>query len=161
MSSSDISYGDNIKVAYSAIYSGRFNRARIEQLVEALKKAVPILRKHLNIPTGINIRVAPLKKKNLEGRYLFRSNTVEISCRLSIQTAIVTLAHELVHAEQHHTGRLSSTYDNNKGWLYCWHGEAFLNKGTTYAAYRRLPWEVEAFSRQQELAEIVNKETSI
>jgi hypothetical protein len=42
-----------------------------------------------------------------------------------------------------------------------WMGRRSSNRGTTYAAYREQPWEVEAFAREPELSEIVAKKLGI
>ena len=64
------------------------------------------------------------------------------------------IAHELVHAEQYHTGKLKKKYNRGKGWLHHWNGTPG-KKGTTYKAYRDQPWEQEAWNRQMYLAETV------
>ena len=65
-----------------------------------------------------------------------------------------SIAHELVHAEQYHTGKLKKKYVQKKGWLHHWNGTPG-KKGTTYKAYRDQPWEQEAWNRQMYLAEKV------
>ena len=77
-----------------------------------------------------------------------------IDCRLGWAKALEVIAHELVHAEQYHTGKLKKKYVQRKGWLHHWNGSPG-KKGTTYKAYRDQPWEQEAWSRQMYLAEKV------
>jgi hypothetical protein len=81
------------------------------------------------------------------------SKVVVIDNRLKLSHALEVLAHELVHAEQYHQGRM----DWNGGWNY-WMGTRWsTNQGTTYNAYRELPWEKEAWGRQEELAKEVDR----
>ena len=77
-----------------------------------------------------------------------------IDCRLGWAKALEVIAHELVHAEQYHTGKLKKKYVQRKGWLHHWNGTPG-KKGTTYKAYRDQPWEQEAWNRQMYLAEKV------
>lgn len=59
-----------------------------------------------------------------------------------------TIGHELVHAEQYMTGKLAID-----GYYHRWNGQKVVNRGSTYEAYRNLPWEKEAFARQSKHAE--------
>jgi hypothetical protein len=77
-----------------------------------------------------------------------------IDCRLGWAKALEVIAHELVHAEQYHTGKLKKKYVQRKGWMHSWNGTPG-KKGTTYKAYRDQPWEQEAWNRQMYLAETV------
>jgi hypothetical protein len=80
---------------------------------------------------------------------------VEISSRLPWDSALEVLAHELVHAEQYMQGRLKKSWMKKKGWVHQWNGNVNTNRGSTYQAYRNQPWEMEAWSRQADLAEKV------
>ena len=80
---------------------------------------------------------------------------MEISSRLPWDSALEVLAHELVHAEQYMQGRLKKSWMKKKGWVHQWNGHVNTNRGSTYQAYRNQPWEIEAWSRQAELAEKV------
>ena len=59
-----------------------------------------------------------------------------------------TLAHELIHAKQLLMGELK----DEKGFKTIWKGEEYINfRGhLKESAYRELPWEAEAYSRQSE-----------
>jgi hypothetical protein len=86
---------------------------------------------------------------------------MSIDTALDIERLIIALAHEMVHAEQYHQGRLKNEYISGKGWVHEWNSELNTNKGTTYRAYRNQPWEVEAFDRQEGLAKIVAAELGL
>lgn len=140
---------DTIKIADSIRY-GRYQhmKAQAIEVAKLIERAMPHARKIMQLPDGLNFIVRPLGGK-YNGGYNFRFKQVGIDPRRSnIGTILSTLMHELVHAEQYHTGRLTQT--NLRTQL--WNGEAVTNKGTTYDAYRKLPWEVEAFDRQDKLA---------
>lgn len=140
----------------SSIYNAKLvDQAAVVQFV--VQKAMPCLRQLLNLPKNVVVRVGPIKARGINGRYINGSNLAEIDCRLMWDKALVTLCHEMVHAEQYHTGRLSSAYVRSKGFVHTWNGSLDYNKGTTYKAYREQPWEVEAFDRQNELADKVNE----
>ena len=59
-----------------------------------------------------------------------------------------TLAHELVHAKQLLKGEL----EDNEGFKTIWRGEEYINlRGSLpEAVYKALPWEAEAYTRQND-----------
>lgn len=142
-------------VAYASYYGKR--KTSVMQLVRLVQDAMPVLRKLLNFPGDVTVRIGGIKGR-VQGRYFSSERVAVIDASLPIRKALETLCHELVHAEQYHTGRLSRMYVAGKGFVDAWHDEAVFNKGTTYKAYREQPWEVEAFSRAPELAAAVQKE---
>lgn len=152
---SDRSVAPGITMSLSAIYNKRMNRqAKIVKLV--VQQALPCLHKLLDIPKNVAVRIAPIKARGTHGRYINGENLCEIDCRLSWDQALEVLCHEMVHAEQYHTGRLGHTVDR-RGPVHMWNGSIEYNRGSTYKTYRQQPWEIEAFSRQKELADKVNE----
>jgi len=143
--------GNGIWMSLSAIYTHGEKAQSIRHVVE---QAMPEFRKILSLPNGLQFRIAPIKARHTNGTYMVEDNLVSIDCRLTWGKALEVLAHELVHAEQYHTGKLKKAYIKRKGWTQSWNGEVG-SKGTTYKAYRDQPWEQEAWSRQAELAERV------
>lgn len=139
-------------MSLSAIYS---HTTRANAVAEMVVKALPVLKRMLNVPHNVKVRIAPIKAKNVNGRYYNGAKVAVIDCRLGARKALETLCHEMVHAEQYHTGRLVAS-PWSKGDL--WKGQLITNRGTTYAAYRNLPWEEEAFARQADLARAVLEE---
>jgi hypothetical protein len=142
-----------VVMSLSAIYNKKLNKQAAEVVV-VVRKAMPILRKLLKLPKDVTIRVAPIKARNTNGRYFNGERMAEIDCRLDWAKALEVLCHEMVHAEQYHTGRLEKTWVS-RGWTHVWNGSISFNKGTTYKAYRDQPWELEAWERQAALAEQV------
>jgi len=120
-------------------------------IVELIKLVVPMYRKLLNFDENTTFRVAAIRKANRYGQYFSSSKTVEVDCRLPVRLAMVTLAHELVHAEQYHEGRLIAKRISGR-WAQYWNNE-YVFVGKSYKAYRALPWEEEAFDREHDLAE--------
>ena len=153
MYASDISLPGKIFVSYYAYHN---HRSKVNELVSLVKRTLPEYRKLLDFGE-VSIRIAPLKGSTT-GRFWDSSKFVEIDSRLTPEKALETFAHELVHAEQYHTGKMNQTYVKGR-WMRSWQGEV-VRKGSTYAAYRATPWEVEAFGRQAELAETVRKAMS-
>lgn len=151
MKLTDKRISQHISVSLSAMYQ---HKEKTEVITNMIKKTLPEFRSMMTIPRDIHFRVAPIKAKRRLGEYDASKKLVHIDCRLGFQVALETIAHELVHAEQYHTGRLKTKYSDAKGWLHYWDGEAG-KKGTTYTAYRKQPWEVEAFDRQAKLAAVI------
>ena len=151
----DRAVAPGVDMALSAIYNKRLaDKAQVVRYV--VEKAMPCLRKLLDLPENVSVRIAPIKAKRTNGRYFNSEKYCEIDCRLNWDQALEVLCHEMVHAEQYHTGRLSITY-NRSGMVHRWNGSIDENKGSTYKSYREQPWEIEAFSRQRELADKVNE----
>jgi hypothetical protein len=153
--------GNNVYLALSAYYDKRYAK-QYRKTAKLIAKSLPYFHKLLKIPKYVQVRLAPIKGKSMQGRYHSDSQTAVVEVRFRTDYNILsTLAHELVHAEQFHCGRLSLTTGDRRGWVYLWNGEPCANKGTTYERYRNQPWEKEAFDRQTELAVAVAKELDI
>lgn len=150
MHSTDKLIAKDVLMSLSAIYNPRY-KARAAEVAVVVKKALPVLRTLLSISEDVVVRVGPIKAKGTNGRYWNGSKVCEIDCRLPWDKALEVLCHEMVHAEQYHTGRLEQV-----GSVHKWNGSLNDNKGSTYKAYRDMPWEREAWARQAELAQKVN-----
>lgn len=140
---------DTIKIADSILY-GRYQRHKdqAKKVFNLIDMAMPHARKLLDLPDNINFVIRPNGGK-YNGSYNYKGRRVNIDPRReNLGTILSTICHELVHAEQYHTGRLSKSGIATS----LWNGEAVKNKGTTYKAYRNQPWEIEAFDRQEDLA---------
>jgi hypothetical protein len=153
MKSTDKLVAPGLVMSLSAIYNKKLQKQAREVAV-VVNKAMPVLKTLLSLPDDVTVRVAPIKARATNGRYFNGPRVAEIDCRLDWAKALEVLCHEMVHAEQYHTGRLEKTWART-GWTHKWNGSISFNKGTTYKAYRDQPWELEAWSRQAELAEQV------
>jgi hypothetical protein len=149
MYKSDYKLADQISVSYYAYHN---HRDTAVVLIGLVKKALPEFRKLLDIG-NVSIRIAPIKGR-FDGRFWSTSNWIELDSRLEWDRALETMAHELVHAEQYHTGKMALKKVKGR-WLRSWNGEYMKGKASSYEAYRKLPWEIEAYDRQAGLAEAV------
>lgn len=141
----------DVYMSQSAIYT-HTKTSKVIALI--IKRSLPEFRKLLDLPRDVKFRVAPIKARYTNGYYSVEDKMAVIDCRLGWAKALEVIAHELVHAEQYHTGKLKKTFSLKKGWMHHWNGTPG-KKGTTYKAYRDQPWEQEAWDRQAELAEKV------
>lgn len=144
--------GGGIYLAASCLLNKRYRNQALD-IATLVNRSIDQFRKYLDFPKDIKVRIAPIKGTT-NGRY-YDNRLVEIDCRLLWDKALEVLAHELVHAEQYHQGRLKKKFESKKGWVHYWNSSLSYNKGTTYNAYRNQPWEKEAWSRQAGLAERV------
>jgi len=138
----DIKLARNIWVSTSAF--SRFNKRSIS-IAKLIQVTLPKFRELLHLQPGLKFRIAPIRCTSTKGLYFPDSKTVVIDCRLIQQRAIVTLAHELVHAEQYTEKRLQQKKRKGR-WVYYWKGEHNRKK------YWDQPWEIEARRRQNKLA---------
>ena len=119
-------------------------------------ESLPVFRELLDLPKDLFVRIAT-KPGNMKGSYLHSQRLVFINvCNFNYDAVMITLAHELVHAEQFKKGKLK-IHSTNKGYVHYWNGERVTNKGKTYSSYRKQPWEAEAFGRQEELVRQATK----
>lgn len=144
----------HVFVAYHTMYKSAASRAAAVENARLVELALPHFRKLLNLPGTVRIRIAGIKG-TIRGRYYSDTKFVLLDSALRGKKLLSTLAHELVHAEQYHTGKLTKCIVPGKGWMHQWEGSVINNRGRTYKAYRAQPWEVEAFARQEQLADQV------
>jgi hypothetical protein len=137
-----------IVVNHTAKYSKAHNKhtALVEKTA---RKILGELCAEFDVPEG-EILVRPIKGRGTRGRAWPLNGKgkflVEIDCRLSNERMIAeTLAHEFTHIEQHHQKRLVTKH-NVREWTDQT-GTHTYKQATTYAAYLRQPWEVEARAR--------------
>ena len=150
---SDKQLGGGLYLAASCLYDAKL-RDKALLVATVVNRSIDEFRNFLEFPKDITIRICPIKGQS-SGRYFSGEKLVEISSRLPWDSALEVLAHELVHAEQYMQGRLKKSWMKKKGWVHQWNGNVNTNRGSTYQAYRNQPWEMEAWSRQAELAEKV------
>jgi hypothetical protein len=144
-----------VYMALSTIYNKHYKPEHSSAVASMVHKALPVLKCILGLAhVDINVRVCPIKDKYTNGRYYNGSRTVWIDARNSVDRSLAVLCHEMVHAQQYATGRLTSS-----GNYSTWEGSIVAKtRPASYAAYRALPWEAEAFARQDKLAAIVAAE---
>lgn len=84
----------------------------------------------------------------LGGRW---NGTIGLSAHLTPHEAVRVLCHELIHVNQIVRGCLVGLPSGG----VLWRGELYTDQGTDYDAHRQLPWEVEAYDRQNWLLSMV------
>jgi hypothetical protein len=132
----------------------RSNKLRADnavRIVKAIENTLPVFKQLLDIPKDLKFRICTFKNNRIRGQYVNDAKTVCIAPITKWEQVMLTLAHELVHAEQFHTGKLEHVKIPRKGYRMAWYGSVG-SKGTTHKAYLNQPWEKEAYERQQELA---------
>ncbi len=128
----------------------KYNKAHViygERAVQVVKCALPILEKQLDLPPDLNIRIASVKGR-VRGWYVSKQELAIVDYMLRGRQVLETLCHELVHAEQYHQGRLKTEWID-RDFQDVWMGSAVK------ASYTQRPWEIEAWARQVELADLV------
>jgi hypothetical protein len=135
------------------VRSNKMRANNAMKVVLAIENTLPAFKQLLSIPDNIKFRICTFKG-SVRGMYMNDTKTVCITPMSKWENVMLTLAHELVHAEQFHTGRLEHVKIPRKGYRFAWYGSVG-SKGTTRNAYLNQPWEKEAFGRQQELADKV------
>lgn len=149
-----------VYVSLQAYYKHRKD-SKIENLVTLVSHTVKELQDILDLPQDLKVRIAQFKGRQ-RGCYNAGEKTAQVTPVLDANQFLLTLCHELVHAEQFHTGRLGYMYNTlHNRYDYSWNGQLNTNRGTTYMAYREQPWEQEAFGRQGELAQKVLEMNSL
>lgn len=120
------------------------------RIAKVVRLAMPQAKKIMSLPDGIKVIIRPMNIK-IGGQYRSRLKVLELNARReNMNDVLVTLMHELVHAEQFLEGRLKYETD-----CFRWNGEKVYNRGKTLRQYLAQPWEIEAFSRQVPLAKEV------
>ena len=151
-----VNFQKQIYVSRDLTYGRRKKPGSVRVAVATITDSIDVFRKLLDLPSNLAFRIARIKG-TYSGKYASDSKTVIISPLNTWDSFFNTLAHELVHAEQYHQGRLEHVFHIKKGWLHHWKGELNTNKGKTYNSYRDQPWEKEAFERSPVLVRQVNK----
>lgn len=152
MMPSDIRINRDVCISYAARWG--WNKDTALRNVWLAKAAMPHFRKLLNIPKNVMFRIAGVRGR-ARGMYHAGDEIALIHANLKPEVALAIMAHELVHAEQYHRGDLKLVRDNYK-WYDVWQGKRYTGGSKSYEEYRELPWEVEAFARQDILARQVS-----
>jgi hypothetical protein len=151
----------DVKIAKNVYLSAQLRgNGSANILAQYVIDALPIFRQFLNFSEDVTIRIANFKAQGTFGQYWSGQKLVVVRPSKDVLRFFSSLAHELVHAEQYHEGRLQVLRTIN-GYVRHYkeknddNEQVVKSKGKTYNAYRNLPWEVEAFSRQDEIARAV------
>lgn len=74
-----------------------------------------------------------------------------LNSRLTEAELFLPTIHELIHLDQMHTGMLLS----GSSGVYVWDNVAYVAKSLSYDEYLQLPFEVDAYTRQAEIARLL------
>lgn len=140
----------DIKIDRNVYISAQLRtKGSVNVLAQHVVDALPIFKKYLNFSDNVIIRIANIKSKGTFGQYWSTENKVVVRPCKDVLRFFSHLAHELVHAEQYHECRLVTEFVGRR-WEKLWYGQSVRR-----VSYRNLPWEKEAFERQDEIAKKV------
>ena len=151
---SDIKFSDHVSIGYFARYGK--HKKTVLQLAELAERSLPHFRKVLSLPKDVSIRIAGIRG-HARGKYYNGDNVALIHDGLSrnLIDALGVIAHELIHGEQYHTGRLTNAMVGRR-WALAWDGTVVPHRHANYEKYRALPWEAEAYARQNDITKRVS-----
>ena len=128
-------------------------RPTVTAVMDLIDYNEDILRDMLDLPERIRIDFVPLRRL-LNGRYFSHRHTVALNAKLTPKSMMQTFMHELVHAEQYKTGRLRRELCVRKRKFVSYWNNIEVDSADfrkNYDKYRNLPWETEAFGREEVL----------
>ena len=157
---SDKAMGRMVYVASSLYNSPYYKGRRKEHFSDAADKLADIVdhaRRLLDLPKILKVRVANMLKSDAVGCYYWSYNTIQLASDLMCQpkNLCTVMVHELIHAEQHFTGRLTVVESTSE---HIWNDGVNVQcirkwAPSDYTAYRNLPWEKEAYDRQDAIVD--------
>jgi len=148
----------NVETTHQAFYVDKKHKAKTKNRVEIASKLIPFLKTKLNFASDVKIIISFIKAKNTAGMYQPTFKYATIDPRMgTIEQFIDCLCHELVHAEQYHTGMLSTVFDCNEGTKFVWNKGQPKGLPYSHAKYLALPWEVDARTRAKELVKEIQE----
>jgi len=151
-----------IKIADAIMY-GRLKeyKSRSIMIKDLIVGMLPKAREILDFGDDFGISIRCIRPKSfiaIDGVYSDSRKVLEINPRVdTLNSVIQTFAHELVHAEQFKQGRLKSDFADvyKQEPIWVWEDKLQVSPSTIkdFESYRKLPWEVEAFDRQNKITE--------
>lgn len=120
---------------------------RYENIIDGTANAIS---KVLKLPEIIEVCIYDLGKSVYGGIDMIHTNRIGIHYDLPHESIPIILTHELIHVHQKYTGTLKIT---RKGEFY-WHGVLItknLSDNMPYDEYMNLPWELDAYNKQQQI----------
>ena len=131
-------------------------QARNKRTKEFIEAILPSMIKQLKLTNSKKALFVKVSKSDIEGDNMGQTayihavdGIVVIINPQSREKMGLTLAHEMVHVKQIAKGQYSGRLAPNGKVLACWRGKPVK------AAYLKRPWEVEAYNRQNALAEMM------
>lgn len=148
-------FDNGVRVPAYVLTHATYKKYKVAELATLVAAAVPLMREHLDFSDSIDIIIKPIRMRDRVGQYHEGRDEVVLDFRRGSRYSLIsTLAHELTHAEQYFTGRLTREW-KKWDWVYQWENNVIGNKGSTFQSYMKLPWEIEARERQDGIALMV------
>ena len=121
-----------------------------QDIMKIMQMAIPIARDMMDLPAYLNIHMGPLQKPHAVYQHTMRKVTIDPRKAKTLGRPLISLCHELVHAEQFHQGRMSLGIRTLQ-----WMGKPIKMELRDYEKYKAQPWEAEAFEREVILAKTI------
>lgn len=122
---------------------------------KVITNVINICKQHLSLPDDIEVEFAYLSESVYAQTIVTHKfkNRLQVNNSLSAKEVIKPIIHELIHLEQMHTGKL---YSNGRG-ICVYEGIRYniTSDVPSYADYVKLPWELDAMSREPKMLKIV------
>ena len=152
-------YWQHVRVPKYVFSQRKYNTHNINLLVDIVEESLPVFRSMVDFDDQLLITLKPMRGKT-KGIYDPNVCMVESEYRYDdVFLFLTVIAHELVHAEQYHTGRFDSEW-RGTDYLYRWYDTYYSIIERDYNKYLP-PWEQEAYERQEGLALAVCSELGL
>ena len=158
--SSDVEVGQHMYASHQVMYSIANSQEVVnlfKRVIKAAKKTgIKEMRERLQGTAKtkpIMFMLRSIKRNGTSGQCCnynpYIAIEVDIKHNRTLEKMALTVAHELVHAEQYLSKRLGW---DKKASCFKWEGKINKNKGSTHERYMSQPWEQEAFALQSLVA---------
>jgi hypothetical protein len=130
--------------AYNPMY-----KPHVEKNLPWITHGTEYLKNVLDLAGNEQVILKPIRSLKTTGMHVEDGenlNKIFVDPRYSVLRVLSTIAHELIHAEQYFTGKMSI----QDGYFRAWNGKGY-QMPKSYDEYINLPWEKEAFERQDDL----------
>lgn len=138
-----------------ALYN--ISKKHIKYCKELTKLAIEYANEVLKLDSNIKINLTVIKNTSYGAIFYPHDKTIDISLySKNFGTILTALAHELIHVDQVVRGSLQLT--SNKR-VYMWNNKKYklINGICNYEKYKKLPWEKEAFEKQDLIAKYITE----
>lgn len=135
----------------NALYNP-IHRGPTRKYASMIPKIIDATQKFMKYDPKQKVVFQVFREKNVCGQYSLMDRTIYIdpSKRNDPKKFLLDICHELVHAEQHYTGKI---FFDAHDCRVVWNGRMYSSITYYTDEYKHLPWEVEAYDRQGKIAE--------
>lgn len=153
---SDVEVGQHMYASHQVMYSMANTQQTLDLFKKVIKAAKKTVIKEMRERLSGTAKTKPImymlrsiKRHGTSGQCCsykpYIALEVDIKSNRTLNKMALTVAHELVHAEQYLSRRLDW---DNKVSCFKWEGKVNKNKGSTHERYMSQPWEQEAYALQ-------------